>query len=148
VIQLGAVPYRTIRHISSEHPKRFSSSRSVVSREVRISFAGQKLPAFIFEAARFYENQHQWYPHLLLLMPDHAHLLASSSQETGMRSVVQRWKRYTARHAHVHWQRDFFDHRLRTEESFDEKAAYIRRNPIRARLANKEWDWPYQFRSR
>jgi putative transposase len=102
----------------------------------------------LFKAARFYEQRHEWYPHLLLLMPDHIHLLASFGPDAGMKNVVQRWKRYTAKHADVRWQRDFFDHRLRSEESFDEKAAYILRNPVRAGFVNKEEDWPYQLRPR
>jgi putative transposase len=95
------------------------------------------------DAARFYQDQHNWYVHLLLLMPDHVHLLASFGPEAGVRKTIERWKRYTARHAHIDWQRDFFDHRLRSDESFDEKAAYIRQNPVRAGLVTKAEDWPY-----
>lgn len=35
------------------------------------------------------------------------------------------------------WQRDFFDHRLRSIESAAEKAQYIRMNPVRAGLVNR-----------
>src|SRR2546425_7299764 len=38
----------------------------------------------LFEAAKFYEDQNEWYVYLLLLMPDHVHFLARFSAETGM----------------------------------------------------------------
>ena len=107
-----------------------------------------KIAQLLFDAARFYEEQHEWWIHLLLLMPDHVHLLARFGPGSGMRDVIQRWKRYTAKHTHVKWQRDFFDHRLRSAESFDEKAAYIRRNPVRAGFVTEEQDWPYQIQPR
>jgi len=102
----------------------------------------------LFQAARYYQDRHEWYPHLLLLMPDHVHLLASFGPEAGMERVIERWKRYAARNARIRWQRDFFDHRLRSDESFDEKAAYILRNPVRAGLANEPGNWPYIYRPR
>jgi hypothetical protein len=30
------------------------------------------------------------------------------------------------------WQREFFDHLLRSEESYDQKWNYVRENPVRA----------------
>ena len=39
----------------------------------------------------------------------------------------------------------FFEHRLRKEESFREKADYILANPVRAGLVERAEDWPYVF---
>jgi putative transposase len=102
----------------------------------------------LFDATRFYQEQHYWGVPLLLLMPDHLHMLASFGPDLGMKRVIANWKRYTANHAGIHWQRDFFDHRLRNDESFDEKAAYILENPVRAGLAHRVEDWPYQLQLR
>ena len=41
------------------------------------------------------------------------------------------------------WQRGFFDHVLRSEESYAQKWAYVRDNPIRAGLVKRGDDWPY-----
>jgi putative transposase len=101
-----------------------------------------------FDAVRFYEDRNEWFVHLFLLMPDHVHFLAHFSTETGMKRMVQKWKRFTATRAGVCWQRDFFDHRLRSDESLEEKAAYIRENPVRAGLISRAEDWPYQFQAR
>jgi len=43
-----------------------------------------------------------------------------------------------------HWQRGFFDHVLRSEESYSEKWEYVRDNPIRASLCEHVADWPFQ----
>ena len=43
-----------------------------------------------------------------------------------------------------HWQKGFFDHVLRSEESYSEKWLYVAENPVRKRLAARPEDWPYQ----
>ena len=61
-----------------------------------------------------------------------------------MTRVVASFKEWIAKKSGVHWQRDFFDHRIRSWESAAEKAAYIRLNPVRAGLVANPEDWPYQ----
>jgi REP element-mobilizing transposase RayT len=41
------------------------------------------------------------------------------------------------------WQRRFFDHVLRNEESYAQKWEYVRENPVRAGLVANADDWPY-----
>jgi putative transposase len=93
-------------------------------------------------AALHYQTIGRWNLRLLLAMPDHVHMLASFPQQDAMHRVIAAWKHYIAREVSVRWQRDFFDHRLRTDESFDEKAAYIRQNPVRAKLVATESERP------
>jgi len=42
------------------------------------------------------------------------------------------------------WQSEFFDHLLRSRESYSEKWDYVWRNPVRAGLVLKAEDWPWQ----
>jgi putative transposase len=42
------------------------------------------------------------------------------------------------------WQPGFFDHILRSNESYGEKGNYVRENPVRAGLVKSGGDWPYQ----
>jgi REP-associated tyrosine transposase len=72
-------------------------------------------------------------------------MLAQFGTEIGMTRVIRNWKRYLAKQARIEWQRDFFDHRLRTDESSNDKARYILQNPVRAGLVDRPEDWPYQF---
>ena len=41
------------------------------------------------------------------------------------------------------WQEEFFDHVLRSKESYAEKWDYVRDNPVRAGWAKRAEDWPY-----
>ena len=42
-----------------------------------------------------------------------------------------------------HWQKGFFDHVIRSEESYEQKWVYVRDNPVRAGLVRSAEDWPY-----
>jgi putative transposase len=97
----------------------------------------------LLDAAKFYHDRHEWYVHLLVLMPDHLHSLVSFGPDIGMGEVIEKWKRYTATHAGVVWQRNYADHRLRCDESFAEKAEYMRQNPVRAGLVDAPEEWAY-----
>ena len=85
--------------------------------------------------------------HFLLLMPDHLHGLAAFPTDKPMAAVVSEWKKYIARTVGIQWQRDFFDHRLRHDESRWEKEDYIWLNPVRAGLVKCREDWPYVWRA-
>jgi len=81
--------------------------------------------------------------HLLLLMPDHLHALVVFPPDKEMKKVVAQWKEILAKRIGIQWQRDFFDHRLRKEESLREKADYILENPIRKGLVTRTEDWTF-----
>jgi putative transposase len=97
----------------------------------------------LLEAARFRHQRGDWWLDLILLMPDHVHLLAAFPADKEMAVVVKEWKSYTAKAAGVRWQRGFFDHRLRREESLRDKADYILHNPVRKGLVAQPEDWPH-----
>jgi putative transposase len=107
----------------------------------------QLATALAFETTRnaleHYREGGKLWPHLLLVMPDHLHLLVSFPPTSRMTELIRSLKRFVAKSAAISWQDGFFDHRLRTSESFDEKAAYIRMNPVRAGLVNSVVDWPF-----
>jgi len=97
----------------------------------------------IFDSVEFRNQNAVWYAHLVCLMPDHLHALISFPYERPMRQIIADWKRFLATKLKIEWQRDFFDHRLRKEESYREKADYIRANPVRAGLVTQLEEWPY-----
>jgi putative transposase len=100
----------------------------------------------VFDSIRSYYDQHRWAVPLIVLMPDHLHMLVRFDSEADMKKIVRNWKRYSATQIGIRWQRDFFDHRLRTDETFAETADYIQQNPVRAGLVQLGQDWPYQMR--
>jgi len=99
--------------------------------------------AGIRAAAAHYHAVGRWHLRLFLAMPDHVHALASFPATETMARVVSAWKHFIGRRLGLVWQRDFFDHRLRTAASLDDKAHYIRLNPVRAGLVARPEAWPY-----
>lgn len=97
----------------------------------------------VIAAAEYYHVRKRWHILLFLLMPDHLHALVSFPKVESMQQVIRTWKHYLAKQHHIEWQRDFFDHRLRNDESHAEKIEYIRQNPVRAGLVTLPEQWPY-----
>jgi len=101
----------------------------------------------LFESVRFRQDRGDWYVHLLSLMPGHLHGLMYFPGDRLMKSVISSWKEILAKKAGVSWQRNFFGHRIRDDESFAEKADYIRMNPVRKRLVADAALWPFVWRT-
>jgi len=107
-----------------------------------------------------------------VLMPDHLHLFVAFAEEYESALVERRysgnpaavcdrrlfplseWMKSlknslskTLRGMNIpapHWQKGFFDHVMRSEESYSEKWLYVAENPVRKKLAARLEDWPYQ----
>ena len=76
-------------------------------------------------------------------MPDHIHMIASFGRERKMIPVVSAWKRYLSTQHGIVWQKNFFDHRLRSEASARRETDYILQNPVRAGLVQTAAEWPF-----
>jgi len=109
----------------------------------RNQLCDEKISKVLFDTARIYHERGRWNLNLLLLMPDHLHGLIGVDGRDSLSQLIRDYKRITAKLAGVRWQRNFFDHRLRHDESLAEKFAYIWQNPVRAGLIRNESDWPY-----
>ena len=100
------------------------------------------------------QERHGWMIGRYVVMPDHVHFLCTE-QSAGAHHPLSRfiagWKEWTAKgilgvlaEAGPLWQEEFFDHVLRSDESYGEKWAYVRDNPVRAGLVASWGAWPYQ----
>ncbi|RRJ97772.1 hypothetical protein Ga0100231_004725 [Opitutaceae bacterium TAV4] len=105
----------------------------------------QRRPGPSRQCFRFYQKSGNWYPLIWLSMPDHLHAVISVSLDKDITKLLASWKRHTATHQHIDWQEGFFDHRLRQDESANEKIAYIANNPVRANLVAHPDGWPYRL---
>jgi REP element-mobilizing transposase RayT len=97
----------------------------------------------LLKSAQFYECDGKWYLWLMLLMPDHIHMIATLDLSRGLGNVVSAWKGYQKKTLGIDWQSGYFEHRLRNEQEFLEKALYIRMNPVRRGLVEHAQDWPH-----
>ena len=72
----------------------------------------------IFETLIYRNRTGVWFVHFGLLMPDHVHLLVSFPQsKKRIQTIISKWKEWTSKSLRIQWQRDFFEHRLRRDES-------------------------------
>lgn len=100
------------------------------------------------------QTKHGWLIGRYVVMPDHVHFFCAE-QPTGANHGLSRfigsWKEWTAKRVRGNltepgplWQEEFFDHELRSDESYGDKWAYVRENPVREGLAASWEAWPYQ----
>jgi REP element-mobilizing transposase RayT len=82
---------------------------------------------------------------LMLAMPDHLHALIAFPGRKPMEKVIGNVKAWLAKSRGIEWQSGFFDHRLRSWESAEEKRRYILNNPVRAGLVVEGESWPFQM---
>jgi REP element-mobilizing transposase RayT len=83
-------------------------------------------------------------------MPEHVHLFVRGNQSfvltrwiTILKQVLGKTVVRAALPNDPVWQRGFFDHVLRSNESYSEKWNYVRENPVRAGLGGSPEEWPY-----
>ena len=84
-------------------------------------------------------------------MPDHVHFFCKPTHEAKKLSeLMQHWKQWSSKRIKNElrlegaiWQEEFFDHLLRSHESYSEKWNYVEKNPVRAGLVERAEDWPF-----
>jgi putative transposase len=81
-----------------------------------------------------------------VVMPNHVHVLVQLPGEGQLESQCKAWKRYSAGrinralgHHGRFWQRESFDHLVRSPEQFEYLLGYIARNPTAAGLRDGEY---------
>jgi len=85
-----------------------------------------------------------------VIMPDHIHVFAAfgidslsiSSWIKSLKNSVSKVLK-SANCLPPHWQKGFFEHVIRSQESYERKWEYVRNNPVRAGLVQNPRDWPY-----
>ena len=79
------------------------------------------------------------------VMPDHVHVLLILGSRLEVGRCVSRWKTVGRRAAGYAggWQRDFWEHRVRDNERFEDYGLYMFLNPYRAGLAGSGEPWPW-----
>ncbi|HVX09660.1 MAG TPA: transposase [Pirellulales bacterium] len=82
-----------------------------------------------FDGARY--RLHSW-----VVMPNHVHAVVSPFAENGLSQILQSWKSFTSKAINkllartgTFWQKESFDHLVRSPESLERIDAYILANP-------------------
>ena len=142
-----------VRNHPAHHPPIERINRPVIifltvcSDQRRKILADETVHAVLRDAWR---SSKQWNVGRYVILPDHIHLFCSPAirEAENVASWATYWKRAVSRllpeQLHPIWQRDCWDTQLRGHESYGEKWAYVRDNPMRAGLVENVDDWPFQ----
>jgi len=84
-----------------------------------------------------------------VIMPDHMHCFVQGHDQFDLAKWINGLKRAIsvslgATTERPLWQPGFFDHILRSDESYAQKWEYVRQNPVRAGLVDSAAEWRYQ----
>lgn len=84
------------------------------------------------------------------VMPNHVHAIVTPSAKYQLDQVMHSWKSFTAheisrrlRRQEPIWERESFDHLIRSVEYFDAFVRYVENNPVMAGLCDKPAEWPW-----
>jgi len=94
---------------------------------------------------------HDWIDlHCAIAMPDHLHAVVQLAGRRTLSDVIGSLKRYTGRRirertgiSHPVWQDQYYDHRVRRDESLRDIIRYCWFNPVRKGLVHDPKDYPY-----
>jgi putative transposase len=97
-------------------------------------------------------NRHGWTIGRYVILPDHVHFFCSAELNgKALPTFMQAWKQWTSKRivrelkfSGKVWQEEFFDHVLRSSESYSQKWDYVKENPVRAGLVMGSDEWPWQ----
>lgn len=86
-----------------------------------------------------------------VLMSDHLHLFVTFARDgvalsdwvKSLKNTLSKFWRLSGVSA-PHWQKGFFDHVMRSADSYSEKWDYAAANPVRGGLSSSAESWPYQ----
>lgn len=80
------------------------------------------------------------------VMPNHVHVLFRIFEGHALAGIVHAWKSYSSNRANRilrrsgrFWQREYYDHIVRSEDEFYRVVSYIAENPKKAGL--RDWRW-------
>jgi putative transposase len=138
------------RNLPHDVPSWVDSEKSIYFVTINCELRGpnqlakESIALPLLESVRFRNEHYTWFAQLFMIMPDHVHgLIAFPPSSHTVQDRMTLWKRWTARQLGIVWQRDFFEHRLRSNESKREKADYILMNPVRRGLVDEPQKWPF-----
>ena len=140
---------RRLERVWIDHPIYFVTT--CTERRVPI-LACEQAAAILNKEWRDARSRHGWAVGRYVIMPDHVHFFCSAELEAKPLSIFMGfWKEWTSKEIKAEmrlpgsvWQEEFFDHVLRSAESYSEKWNYVRENPVRAGLVKNADEWPWQ----
>jgi len=96
--------------------------------------------------------QDHYFLHYGIVMPDHVHLVLTPDEGISLPSLMQAIKGASAHFVNRElgrkgrlWQRESFDHIVRSDDALAEKGEYVLNNPVRKGLVTDPRDWRWRY---
>jgi len=106
--------------------------------------------ASLVERALLHFDRDRYLLHSWCILPNHAHVVVSPAERFTLPGILHSWKSFTATRINrmvgrsgALWERESFDHLVRSEEDLNRFVEYVEENPVAADLvdAAEEWQW-------
>lgn len=139
---------RRLSHIVISQPLYFVTTCTHGRRSILASDTASNI---LVEEWKGCTRRHNWSIGSYVIMPDHVHFFCRAiCDQVALPQLLQAWKQWTSKKlvrqlgvAAPVWEEGFFDHVLRSAESYSEKWNYVFYNPVRAGLVNRPEEWKY-----
>jgi REP element-mobilizing transposase RayT len=111
--------------------------------------ARPEIAQLIQYALRHFHGQ-RYYLSAWCVMPNHVHAVVTPHDGWELSAILHSWKSFTAHQANkmlkrqgTFWERESFDHLIRSFEHFEAFVHYVENNPVEARLCQAPEDWAW-----
>lgn len=134
----------TLREMLERHEPPLTSGSCILRNPSIAALVQDSL--LYFERSRYYLSA--W-----CIMPNHVHVVFTPTGDFKLNNVLHSWKSFTAhqinkatRHSGEVWERESFDHMIRSCDHWSNLVEYTCQNPVQAGLCASPDKWPFSSR--
>ena len=109
----------------------------------------QPIAMLVRDSLLHFDNE-RYHVHAWCVMPNHVHVVVTPFGEHTLSSILHAWKSFTAHAINKRlgtsgevWERESFDHLVRSEDALQRFVSYVENNPVAAGLCEKPEGWPF-----
>jgi REP element-mobilizing transposase RayT len=106
-----------------------------------------EIAKLVVNSLTFFDNV-RYRLHAWCIMPNHVHVIVEVMPINDLSKIIHSWKSYSAHRANemlglkgAFWQRDAYNHIIRSRKEYRFQIQYTWENPEKARLKNWQWRW-------
>jgi REP element-mobilizing transposase RayT len=106
-----------------------------------------EIAAIVQNALLFFERK-RYHLAAWVVMPNHVHAIVTPLAGFNLSSILHSWKSFTANQINktlgrtgALWERESFDHLVRSPENLDHFVRYVENNPVEAGLCGTPQEW-------
>lgn len=111
---------------------------------------GEKRVALLVQNSLLFFERKRYHLSAWCVMPNHVHVVVSPLGDWKLSEILHSWKSFTAHEINrvlgasgKIWERESFDHVIRTCEHWGNLIQYTCENPVEARLCRNADTWPF-----